>query len=176
MSRYRDVALVNIGFLLVIPFLTLDIGYMGGGWVASQLIKMGWSLDRARKMVMLISVLCMCSSIPAVAATTPLGFVLLVGIATFGHGSYSSNILTIPGDIVPHHWVGTLYGMTGFAGGFGSIFFMQITGKLLDVQQSFDTLFILAGILPLLAYASFLLLTGRIQPLQLPTSTRISVY
>ena len=72
---------------------------------------------------------------------------LLISIATFGHGSYSANILTIPGDIVPHHWVGTLYGMTGFAGGFGSIFFMQITGKLVDVQQSFNTLFIIAGYL-----------------------------
>lgn len=173
LSHYRDVSLMNIGFLLVIPFLTLDVGYMGGGWVASRLMKLGWSLDRARKTVMLISVLCMSSSILAVAAATPLGFVLLISIATFGHGSYSANILTLPGDIVPHQWVGTLYGMTGFAGGFGSIFFMQITGKIVDVQHSFNTLFIVAGILPLLAFASFVMLARKIQPLQLPAPAQI---
>ena len=171
LSQYRDVSLMNIGFLLVIPFLTLDIGYMGGGWVASCLMRMGWSLDRARKAVMLISVLCMSSSILAVSAATPTGFVLLISIATFGHGSYSANILTLPGDLVPHHWVGTLYGMTGFAGGFGSIFFMQITGKLVDVQQSFNTLFIVAGILPLLGFAAFALLARKIEPLRLPAAT-----
>ena len=174
LSRARDVSLINIGFLLIVPFLTMDIGFMAGGWIASKLMKVGWSLDRARKTVMLIGALCMSSSILAVAAATPLGFTLLISIATFGHGSYSSNILTIPADIVPHRLVGTLYGMTGFAGGFGSIFFMQITGKLVDVQNSFDTLFILAGILPLLAFTSFALLTGKIRPLQLPTMMRTS--
>jgi ACS family hexuronate transporter-like MFS transporter len=154
----------------VIPFLTLDIGYMGGGWVASRLMKVGWSLDRSRKAVMLIGVLCMSSSILAVSAATPLGFVLLISIATFGHGSFSANMLTLPGDIVPHDWVGTLYGMTGFAGGFGSIFFMQITGKLVDVQQSFNTLFVVSGILPLLGFTAFALLARKIEPLRLPAA------
>lgn len=170
LRQYRDVPLMNIGSLLTIPFLTLDLGYMTGGWIASQLLKMGISLDRARKTVMLVSALCMSSSILAVTAATPLGFVLLVSIATFGHGSYSANILTIPGDIVPHRYVGTLYGMTGFAGGIGSIVFMQISGRVVDVQHSFNSVFIVAGILPLIAFTSFAVLARRIHPLELRAS------
>jgi ACS family hexuronate transporter-like MFS transporter len=168
LRQYRDVSLMDIGVLLTIPFLTLDVGYVAGGWVASRLLGMGFSLNWARKAVMLVSALCMSSSIVAATAATPLECVLLVSIATFGHGSYQANILTIPGDVVPHRYVGTLYGMTGFAGGIGSIIFMQVIGTVVDVQQSFNTVFFVAGIIPLLAFAAFAVLARSIEPLGLP--------
>ena len=175
LKGFRGLALMDIGFLLTIPFLTLDLGYIGGGWIASRLIKRGWSLNRSRKTVMVLSALCMVASIPAPLAPTTSGFVLLISIATFGHGSWASNIMTLPGDIAPHRLVGTLYGMTAFGGGLGSILFMQITGKLVDVQQSFNTAFLIAGILPLLAALVVLTVTGKIRPLQMPVHSATSL-
>jgi MFS transporter, ACS family, hexuronate transporter len=168
LKGFRGVSLLDIGLLLTIPFLTLDLGYMGGGWAASRLIKSGWPLDRARKTVMVACAACMLAAIPAVYSPSTLGFVLLVSVATLGHGGWAANIMTLPGDMVPHNMVGTLYGLTAFGGGLGSIVFMQITGKLVDMQQSFNTVFVVAGILPVLAAVIVLTVTGKIQLMQIP--------
>jgi MFS transporter, ACS family, hexuronate transporter len=171
LKGFRAVSLIHIGLLLIIPFLALDLGYVGGGWTASRLIRRGWSLSRARKIVMAVSALCMVAAIPAALAASTAGFVLLVSVATLGHGGWAANIMTLPGDIVPHDLVGTLYGITAMGGGLGSILFMQITGKLVDIERSFNTVFIIAGLLPLLALVIILTLTGKIEPLRLPGFT-----
>lgn len=166
LKNYRAVSLVNIGFLLIIPFLTFDIGKVGGGWVSSRLMTRGWTLDPARKVVMLFSAVCMAASILAILATSSLGFVLLISIATFGHGCFATTTQTIPGDIVAPRFVGTVYGITAFGGGIGGIIFIFVTGKLVDTYGSFTAPFVIAGILPLLAYGAFAMLAGRIQPIQ----------
>jgi ACS family hexuronate transporter-like MFS transporter len=164
LRNYRDVSLIGIGFLLLIPFFTLDIGKVGGGWVSSHLIKTGWSLDRARRVVMLVSAVCMAASLPALLAPTALGFVLLISVATLGHGSWATTTQTIPGDIVAPRFVGRVYGITAFGGGIGSVLFMYVTGKLVDIYGSFTGPFVIAGILPLLAYGAFSVLAGEIKP------------
>ena len=166
LKNHRDEALINIGLLLIIPFLTFDIGKMGGGWLSSRLINMGWGLDPARRVVMLASALCMVASIPAMWAPNSLGFVMLISVATLGHGSWATTTQTIPGDIVEPRYVGTVYGITAFGGGIGAIVFMYVTGKLVDIYGSFTAPFIIAGILPVAAYAAFALLAGKIRPLQ----------
>jgi len=176
LKQFRGISLIDIGYLLILPFFTLDIGYMGGGWISSNLMRSGWSLDRARKAVMLVSALCMVSAIPAVFAGSTLTFVLLVSIATLGHGSWAANIMTLPSDMVPHGMVGTVYGITAFGGGLSSIMFMQVTGKLVDMQRSFDTVFIVAGILPLLAAIVFLTVSGKIRMLHLPGINEASAH
>jgi MFS transporter, ACS family, hexuronate transporter len=171
LKQFRGVSLINIGLLLIIPFFTLDFGYMGGGWIASSLIKQGWSLDRARKTVMVVSAGLMVAAIPAVSASSTVGFVLLVSVATLGHGGWQANVMTLPGDMVPHHFVGTLYGITAFGGGAGAILFMQITGKLVDLQNSFNTVFMIAGILPVIAAVIILTVSGKIELMRLPGGT-----
>jgi MFS transporter, ACS family, hexuronate transporter len=166
LKDHRDVSLINIGFLLIIPFLTFDIGKVGGGWLSSLFMKRGWTLDRARKVVMLGSALCMAASIPAMLASTPLGFVLLISIATLGHGSWATTTQTIPGDIVAPRFVGTVYGITAFGGGIGAIIFTFVTGKLVDLYGSFTVPFVIAGILPLIGYWVFALLAREIKPIQ----------
>lgn len=171
LKDYRGVSLTDIGFLLTVPFLTLDLGYMGGGWVASRLIRRGCSLDRARKGVMIVSALLMLAAIPAVLSASTAGFLALVSVATLGHGGWAANIMTLPGDMVPHGMVGTLYGITACGGGLGSILFMQVTGKLVDLQRSFHTAFVIAGILPVLAAVILLTVTGRVGQMHLPGVT-----
>jgi ACS family hexuronate transporter-like MFS transporter len=169
LRNYRDVSLMNVGFLLIIPFLTFDFGKVGGGWVSSLFMKRGWTLDRARKIVMLVSAVCMAASIPAMLAATPLGFVLLISIATLGHGAWATTTQTIPGDIVAPRFVGTVYGITAFGGGIGAIIFMFVTGRLVDAYGSFTAPFVIAGMLPLLGYAVFVVLAREIKPIRFDT-------
>ena len=167
LKNYRALSLVNIGLLLIIPFLTFDLGKMGGGWMSSRLMARGWPLDRSRKTVLLGSAICMAASIAAIFASSSIGFVLLISIATFGHGCFATTTQTIPGDIVAPRYVGTVYGITAFGGGIGGIIFIYVTGALVDAFGSFTAPFVIAGILPLLAYGAFVMLAGRIQPLRI---------
>jgi nitrate/nitrite transporter NarK len=114
----------------------------------------------------------MLSSIPAMLAATPLGFVILISLATFGHGCWATTTQTIPGDIVAPRFVGTVYGITAFAGGIGAVLFMFATGRLVDSYGSFAAPFVIVGILPLLGYALFSLVAGPIRPLQVEGHSR----
>jgi ACS family hexuronate transporter-like MFS transporter len=167
LKNYRDVSLMYIGVLLVVPFLTFDVGKVGGGWASSRLMKNGWSLNAARKVVMFVSAVCMTASIPAMLPESTVGFVLLISIATFGHGCWATTTQTIPGDIVAPRYVGTVYGITAFAGGIGAILFMGATGWLADTYGSFVAPFIIVGILPLLGYLAFTMVAGTIRPVEM---------
>jgi MFS transporter, ACS family, hexuronate transporter len=171
LNNYRDVPLTRVGLLLIIPFLTLDIGKVGGGWLSSRLMTRGWTLDRARKVVMLASALCMLGSIPAMWTDTPLISVLLISVATLGHGGWATTTQTIPGDIVAARFVGTVYGMTAFGGGVGAIIFTYATGRLVDAYGSFTIPFIIAGVLPLIGYLVFTAIAGDIRPLQIDSGS-----
>lgn len=164
-TKYLGATLMNTGFLLMIPFIAQDIGFILGGWAASHFMKRGWSVDRSRKCLIFLSGLCMTSSIVSIAATTPLSFVLLISAATFGHGSWSSNVISMPSDIVPYEAVGTLYGLSGFGGALGSMLFTTAIGRLVDVQHSFHSVFIIGGILPLAAAFLMTKVGGKIQRL-----------
>jgi ACS family hexuronate transporter-like MFS transporter len=165
LKNYRATSLIHIGLLLTIPFFTLDMGFLAGGWAASRLMKNGWSLDRTRRTLVGLSAVCMMSTLLAMAAPTVLGFVLLISVATFGHGSWSSNVMAMPADVLPHHSVGTLYGMTAACGSMGSILFTVIAGRLIDVQHSFNTVFVIAGVLPLVGAILMFAVAGKVQRL-----------
>jgi ACS family hexuronate transporter-like MFS transporter len=167
LNNYRDVPLLRVGLLLLIPFLTLDVGKIGGGWLSSRLLTRGWTLDRARKVVMLASAVCMLGSIPAMWTDAPLVSVLLISLATLGHGGWATTTQTIPGDIVAPRFVGTVYGMTAFGGGVGAIIFTYATGRLVDAYGSFTIPFVIAGVLPLLGYLVFTVIAGEIRPLRI---------
>ena len=165
LNKFLGVTLMNTGLLLTIPFIAQDLGFILGGWGASRLMKTGWSVHQTRRCMIFLSALCMLSPIASTAAPTPLFFVLLISIATFGHGSWSSNIMSMPGDIVPHAAVGTLYGLSGCGGALGAMLFTQAIGKLVDAQNSFDTVFLIGGLLPLIAAIVMFTVAGKIQRL-----------
>jgi len=165
LRSYRGASIADIGIALIFPFVALDIGYLAGGWISSRLINAGWPISTSRKTVMVVSALCMVSGIPAAAADTTVGFVLWVSVAMMGHGSWGSNIFTLPADFAPPTRVGTVYGMTAFGGGLGAIVFMQIIGLLTDAQHSFHAVFAIAGILPIAAAVVLLTVPGTISPM-----------
>ncbi len=164
MHGYRHASISTIGIALIFPFVALDLGYLAGGWLSSRLLKSGWSLDAARKSVMVGGALLMIAGIPAANADTTAGFVALVSLAMLGHGGWGSNIFTLPGDFAPPRSVGSVYGVTAVGGSLGAIIFTQVIGQLTDAQQSFRAVFLIAGILPLAAALVLLVVPGRIRP------------
>lgn len=59
---------------LILIYSIVNIGSIGGGWASSRLIQRGWSINRARKITMLVSAL---TILPVVFVTvTPTSFVV----------------------------------------------------------------------------------------------------
>lgn len=48
----------GIGIPLAIIYVLADVGSVGGGWLSSAFIKRGWTINRSRKVTMLLCALC----------------------------------------------------------------------------------------------------------------------
>ena len=49
----------QIGAFAWLPFVAADAGALGGGWMSGYLIGRGWTVDRARKSVIVLGTVCM---------------------------------------------------------------------------------------------------------------------
>jgi len=154
----------------LIPYLTTvyivaDIGSVFGGYLSSTLIKRGWTVNAARKTAMGIFALIIPSVILASQTRSAWLAVGLIGLATACHQGWSCNIFTLASDMFPRRAVGTVVGFGGFAGGIGGILIAEFAGRVLQRDPSFYTpMFIIAGLIYLVALAVVQLLAPRLEP------------
>ena len=153
-----------------IPYLTTvyvisDVGSMTGGYLSSKLIKLGWTVNRARKVSMLIFASLVPSVILASQTRSAWLAVLLIGLATACHQAWSANIFTLASDMFPRRAVGSVIGIAGFAGGVGGILVAEFAGQVLQRDPSFYLpMFIVAGLAYLCAWVVIHLLVPRMEP------------
>jgi MFS transporter, ACS family, hexuronate transporter len=159
----RGFSLALIGMLAWIPFLFADLGNLSGGAVSSLLIKRGWSVDRARKTVLVTS-----------ALMVPVGVWLVVGAASdamaitgisiiaFGFQSWIVNVHTLPSDCFPRQDVGSVFGIGGTSAGIASMVFTLLVGWIVD-RFSYTPVFIVVGLMAPLAAVLLLTIMRRIE-------------
>ena len=155
----------QVGSYAWIPFAASGVGSALGGWTSSRLLQRGFSLDRARKLVLGICAAMM----PAVmlVSLVPVHYaILLFSIAFFSQQSWSALIMTIPADIFPLSVVGTVAGLVGFAGSIGGALFGLVAGWLLGHGYSYGMLFVVVGTFHLIGFFIIILFGGQIQPLR----------
>jgi ACS family hexuronate transporter-like MFS transporter len=161
-------ALGVMGWLMVIPFLSLDLGYLSGGWITSRLAGRGGSIPGAKLRVMSIAALLMLASVPAAFCSSLSAFLFLISICLAGHGAWFSNAMTMPADVAPRSLVASLYGITALGGGLGGMLANESTGIIVDRYHSYAGIFAAAGILPIVATVLLRTLGGRMEPLRSP--------
>jgi ACS family hexuronate transporter-like MFS transporter len=159
----RGFSLALIGLLAWIPFLFADLGNLTGGAVSSLLIRNGWSVDRARKTVLVVS-----------ALLVPLGVWLVVGAASnavaitgisviaFGFQSWIVNVHTLPSDCFPRQDVGSVFGIGGTSAGIASMLFTLLVGYIVD-RFSYTPVFIMVGAMGPLAAILLLSIMRKIE-------------
>ena len=159
----RGFTLALIGLLAWIPFLLADIGNLVGGAASSLLIRRGWSVDRARKTVLITSAVLVPLGVLAVMRA-PSDAVAIAGISViaFAFQSWIVNIHTIPSDCFPKQDVGSVFGIGGTAAGIASMLFTLLIGYIVD-RFSYTPVFILVGIMAPLAAILFLTIMRRIE-------------
>jgi len=58
LNERHGLNILELGPPLVVIYLMTDVGQRRGGWLSSWLIKRGWTVNRARKITLLVCALC----------------------------------------------------------------------------------------------------------------------
>jgi len=162
-----QVTVSQMGPPLLVIYLLADVGSIGGGWLSSHWIKVGWSANKARKMAMLV---CAVSVIPIVfAAVVPNLWVavILISIAASAHQGWSANLFTLTSDMFPRKAVGSVVGIGGTAGAVGGMFISMLVGFILHTTKSYVPVFVMAGGAYLFALLVIHFLVPRLEPAKL---------
>ena len=143
----------GLGWPLVIVYTGSMVGSVCGGWLPAKFLKMGWSLNGARKTAMLI---CAVAVLPVTFAATGGKLwltVALVSLATAAHQGWSANLFTLPSDTFPKQAVASVVGIGGFGGAVGGMLIATLTGLVLERTHSYVPMFVMASLAYLVAIA-----------------------
>ncbi len=159
--------LTTIGLPLIVIYLIADIGSIGGGWLSSSFIKRGWTINRSRKVAMLICALAVTPIIFAANVKNLWVAVLLIGLAAAAHQGWSCNLFTTTSDMFPRQAVGSVVGIGGMAGALGGATMAVATGYILEsTGQNYSIVFMIAGTAYLIALLVIHLLAPNLEPVE----------
>ena len=167
LKKSYGIDLKSIGLPLIIVYLIADAGSVAGGWLSSSMIKRGVSVNRARKLSMLICALAVVPVVFAAKASNVWIAVLLVGLAAGAHQGWSANIFTTTSDMFPKQALGSVVGIGGMAGAVGGMLISKVVGYILQSTGSYVPIFIIAGSTYLVALAIIHLLAPKLEPVAL---------
>ncbi|WP_185154500.1 MFS transporter [Fulvivirga sp. M361] len=156
---------------VVLPLITIyaisSIGGIGGGWISSNFIKRGKSIDYARKTTILLCALMILPVMLVSQMTNLWAAVGLISLAAAGHQGWASNIFTVVSDIYPKKAVGSMMGLSGFLGAIGGALSASFVGMLLDTTKSYFLIFLVASSVYLINWIILKVSIKEIKPLKL---------
>jgi len=162
--------LLQTGPPLVVIYLMTDVGGIAGGWTSSRLIARGWSVNAARKIVMLICALLVVPVFAASAVSNVWAATLLIGLAASAHQGFAANMFTLVPDTVPRRAVSSVVGIGGMAGAVGGLLIAKVTGYILEWTGSYLPLFAMASVAYLVALLIMHLLNPKLAPMAVAAS------
>jgi ACS family hexuronate transporter-like MFS transporter len=135
-----------------IPYAAAGIGSLCGGYLSSRLLARNFSVNAARKIALGASAVLMpwVMFVPHVESIPVVLF--LFSLAFFGQQSWSTLVMTVPTDLVPHGALGKLAGLVGLGGAFGGIAMGQAAGWALDNGYSYTPVLAVAASLHVVAF------------------------
>jgi ACS family hexuronate transporter-like MFS transporter len=151
----------SIGAFAWFPYVGAMIGGVGGGWLSGYFIRKGWSVNKARKTVIVLGGVFMFPSLLAVIGLSDPHYAMIaIFIALFGFQCSIGVIQTLPSDFLSGKAVGTLAGLGGFSANFGVLLSTWLVPVI--TKTSYTPFFILAATLVPLGIASVYVFSGKI--------------
>lgn len=151
LNRERGMSLTEIGALVWIPFVALEIANISAGHVSDSLVNRGWDRRRARMRLMLVAALLTPASFAAALAGTPALAIGLMSVLLFAHGIWIANYMTLVGETVASHEIATTVGLTGMCGGIAGMLSSLVIGPVVD-RYSFGPIFLASAVVYPLAW------------------------
>lgn len=164
LNKQHGLDLKTFGLPIAVIYIIADVGSIGGGYISSKLIQMGWTINRSRKTAMLI---CALAVVPIVIASTTSSLwlaVVLIGIAAAAHQGWSANMFTLSSDMFPKQAVGSVVGIGGMFGAIGGMVISPLVGYILQTTGSYVPIFIIAASAYLIALLIIHLLAPKLEP------------
>jgi ACS family hexuronate transporter-like MFS transporter len=136
-----------------IPFIAADLGNFFGGATSGYLIRCGWTLGAARKALVVFGGFGVTLLIPTVLTVNLAVITVLFALATFCYAAFSTIANVLPSDLYRSDSVASVSGLSGMSAGIGTIIAFKLVGYFSDANQalathSFDTIIIVAGLVP----------------------------
>jgi MFS transporter, ACS family, hexuronate transporter len=136
-----------------IPFIAADLGNFFGGATSGYLIRRGWTLGAARKALVVFGGFGVTLLIPTVLTVNLVLITVLFALATFCYAAFSTIANVLPSDLYRSDSVASVSGLSGMSAGIGTIIAFKLVGYFSDANQSlathsFDTIIIVAGLVP----------------------------
>jgi ACS family hexuronate transporter-like MFS transporter len=159
----------EVGLYAWVPYAASGLGSLLGGAMSSWLLWRGHSLNFSRKLALAVSAACMpwvflVMLLPAGAA------IVLFSIAFFGQQSWSTLVMTLPADIFPRRYVGSVAGLVGFGGAMGGVIFNLVAGGVLESlgrETGYLVVFAMTSSFHILAFLVILASVRRVEPVEL---------
>jgi ACS family hexuronate transporter-like MFS transporter len=166
-NKNYHLSLTALGLPLIAIYTLTSVGSIGGGWLSGAFMRRGWSINKARKMVMLLCALCIVPIMSAASVTELWLAVTLIGVAAAAHQGWSANLFTTVSDMFPRQAVGSVVGLGGMAGAVGGMLIATFAGFVLEWTGSYVLLFIVSGSAYLIALLIIHLLVPKLEPAKL---------
>ncbi|HEU6451476.1 MAG TPA: MFS transporter [Gemmatimonadaceae bacterium] len=161
------IKLSHLALPLIIIYVLADIGSVAGGWFSGALMARGWTVNRARKVAMLVAALCIVPTMFAAHARSVWVAVAIVSVAAAAHQWWSCNLFTLTSDMFPKQAVASVVGIGGFVGAIGAVLFQRATGRILQATGSnYSIIFVICGLAYVAAWFVIHLLVPRMRPVQ----------
>jgi len=153
---------------LVATFADLAIG----GLLADALIQRGWNANRVRKTILVGGTACGLGILGAGNAHSAVPALLWISLSIGGLSAASAIGWSVPSLITPRSSVGSVGGIINFSNQISGIAAPIVTGYLVQSLHSFAWAFGVSAIYLSIGIAAYLVLLGRIEPMQLQQRAR----
>lgn len=167
LSDTFDVNLKDIGLPFFVMYILADTGSIFGGWISGKFMKRGWSINKARKLTLLMcAIIVLPVSFVAITDNKWLA-VVLIGIAAAGHQAWSANAFTLVSDVFPKKAVASVTGIGGMVGAVAGMISFKLLGSALDTagNSGYFWAFLIAGSSYMLVLGLIHLLMPKMTPL-----------
>lgn len=154
---------------LIVIYALVTVLSILGGTLTKFLANRGWSLNKVRKISMLVFACCVVPVI-FVQYFDMWTIVAVLGLAGGAHQAWSASVYTLGSDMFPKSDVASITGLSGMAGQIGSVLFQTAVGFTLswfaaqgNASHGYDIIFMVCGSAYLAAFVIFTLIIPNIK-------------
>lgn len=142
-----DVNIKNIALPFFVIYILADGGSIFGGYLSGALMRKGWTVNKARKITLLICALIILPVSFVAVTENKWVAIMLIGLAAAGHQAWSANIFTLVSDVFPKKATASVVGIGGMVGAVAGILADIALGSVLDQagNSGYFWAFLIAG-------------------------------
>lgn len=157
----------NIGLPFLVIFLLADVGSLFGGYISGYFIKIGWTINKARKITMLCCAIIILPVTLVPIITSKWLAVFIIGIGAAGHQAWSINGYTLVPDVFPKKAIASVIGIGKMVGVTVAVLADFALGSVLDTANNtgYFWAFVFAGTSYLIILGFVHLLMPKMTPL-----------